>query len=82
MARKSDLVYCCESLEEAVGLKLLIIREGELTLKGEHPKKAGNVITGETYNPKEFIFTMVVSYCPFCGKEVKCDKNGNDISIQ
>lgn len=63
---------CCEDLSNALrwGLCELDGVYGEINL-GYHQLdqrwQTGNVLTGETYDPKTFSMSMSLSYCPFCG---------------
>jgi len=61
-----------DSFEMALKSGHLIVIEGELQIQGRLPDgaKVGNVITNEKYDPGQFHFNMIVSYCPFCGKRI------------
>jgi len=72
--------YCCENMETAIKHKFLVEKNGDILINIEkHPVKAGNVLTGETYDPKDFIMMMALEYCPFCSKLLvgndKCEKS-------
>lgn len=62
----------CENFRDALKWGMIIVVEGEPQIKGKPPKgaTAGNVLTGETYNPQDFAMNMVIEYCPFCGKKI------------
>lgn len=66
--------HCCENMDAAIRYELLIEKDGEILInKAKHPLKAGNVLTGETYDPKEFAYTMVLTFCPFCSSRLRED---------
>ena len=60
----------CENFEDALKYGHIIVIEGEPQIRGKLPEgaKVGNILTGETHNPKDYSFNMVIEYCPFCGK--------------
>lgn len=62
----------CESFNEALKFGHIIIIEDEPQIPGKLPKdaKAGNILTGEVYDPQNFILNMVINFCPFCGKQI------------
>lgn len=62
----------CESFEEALKHGFIVVINGEPQIKGKLPEGAevGNILTGETYDPSDFVMNMVVSFCPFCGKKL------------
>jgi len=64
----------CEGMDTAIKYELLIKKDGEILInKAKHPLKACNVLTGETYDPKEFVCTMVFTFCPFCSGRLRED---------
>jgi hypothetical protein len=62
----------CEAIREAFKYRTLAQLNGELLLHGQWPAgtTAGNVLTGETYKPENFVCGIAVYYCPFCGKKL------------
>ena len=63
--------YCCHDMDSAIEHEFLIERDNEILFnRGKHPLEAGNIITGETYDPKKIVFTMSLSFCPFCSKRL------------
>jgi len=62
----------CDDFDQSLKYGLIMMIEDEPQIRGSLPKgsKAGNVLTGETYDPKDFILNMVIKYCPFCSKEL------------
>ena len=73
---------CCDAMEAAVKFGFIEVNpldKKELILSRRNLKKqtpdakAGNVITGETYNPAKFKMAFGVSFCPFCGKPLTLD---------
>lgn len=67
----------CEPFEMALKLGHLTIIEGEVQITGKPPKDAeiGNVLTGEKYNPQDFVLNMAISFCPFCSKDLLVKTN-------
>jgi len=62
-----ELGECCYEMKEAIKENFLMIKNEEIVFGNmKNPEKAGNVITGETYNPKEFFYSIKLSYCPWC----------------
>ena len=63
----------CEYFEMALKLGHLTVIEGEVMITGKPPKDAeiGNVLTGEKYNPQDFVLNMAISFCPFCNKDLR-----------
>ena len=65
-------MICCEALELAVQNGFLMVDEEYMLpqrkLTDISPDaEAGNVETGEKYDPNDFYLTMAISFCPFCG---------------
>ena len=47
--------------------KFLTIKHDEIVFNiPKIPESAGNVLSGEIYDPKNFPFSMSLQYCPFC----------------
>jgi len=72
MSKILAFLVCCDSLERALkgGFLELDPVYSELILprqKVGEDVKISNLLTGETYDPKEFSFSFHVGYCPFCG---------------
>jgi hypothetical protein len=63
---------CCESMRDALQWGLIVEVMGELLLplrtltEVDPDAKAGNLETGETYDPAEFQMSMAITYCPWC----------------
>lgn len=63
---------CCERMEDALKYGLLQEVDGETrfparALTEVNPDAtAGNVLTGETYDPADYGLTMALDYCPWC----------------
>ena len=73
---------CCDAMETAVRFGYVEVNpldKKELILSRRNLKavapeaKAGNVITGETYDPAKFEMAFGISFCPFCGKPLTLD---------
>jgi len=66
----------CHDFSDALKYGHITVIEGEPQIKGVLPEgaKAGNVITGEEYDPKDFVFNLVISHCPFCGQELEAEE--------
>lgn len=62
----------CKNFADALKWGIIIIIEGEPQIAGKMPEgvKAGNVITGEKYDPATFGMNMVITHCPFCGIKI------------
>lgn len=66
-----DLGKCCRDMEDAIERKYLAIKNEEIVFNiAKTPMSAGNVITGEEYDPKKFLITMNLFYCPFCSSKL------------
>lgn len=73
--------YCCEGLKDAhIRFGIVFYKNGEFNFTSHvTPTKAGNVITGEELDPKNFIITMVLNYCPFCGHDFQKKPNEDEM---
>lgn len=62
----------CEDFRRALDYGLIVIIEGEPQIKGKLPEtaKAGNLKTGEKYNPDNFMLNLVINFCPFCAERI------------
>jgi hypothetical protein len=64
--------WCCDGMESAIEFGFVEIVDAELTLvrrtltEVNPDATAGNVLTGETYDPSEFTMTLALSFCPWC----------------
>jgi len=69
-------VHKCIDFYDALRYGHIVVIEGEPQIKGVLPEgaKAGNVLTGEEYDPKDFVFNLVISHCPFCGQELEAEE--------
>ena len=73
---------CCDAMEAAVKYGYaernpqdrgeLIMARRKLTDVAPDAK-AGNVLTGETYDPARLRMAFALSYCPFCGRPLTLD---------
>lgn len=69
---KKELGKCCDDMESAISSKFLAIKNGEIVFNiAKTPRSAGNVITGETFDPKNFPYSMSLYYCPFCAYRIQ-----------
>jgi len=69
---KKELGKCCDDMESAISSKFLAIKNGEIMFNiAKIPQSAGNVITGETFDPKNFPYSMSLYYCPFCSYRIQ-----------
>lgn len=61
---------CCDSMKSGLEWGLLHVVYGEVVLMGSLPKgaKAGNVLTGEAYDPRKFRMGLALTLCPWCGE--------------
>ncbi len=63
---------CCETMDDAIEYGYLTVLNGEFllpprTLTEVNPDAtAGNVLTGETYDPGEFSMSFMLAFCPWC----------------
>lgn len=62
----------CEDFRRALDYGLILVIEKEPQIKGKVPEtaKVGNLITGEKYNPSNFMLNLVIYFCPFCGEKI------------
>ncbi len=66
-----NLGKCCENMEQAMESGFLAIKNEEILFNiVKTPKSAGNVLTGETFDPKKFLYSMTLLYCPFCSSQL------------
>jgi len=67
-------------MESAITSKFLAIINGEIVFNiAKTPQSAGNVLTGETFDPKNYPYSMSLYYCPFCSYRIgKKPKNLED----
>ena len=73
---KKELGKCCDDMESAITSKFLAIINSEIVFNiAKTPRTAGNVLTGEVFDPKNFAYTMNLYYCPFCSYWIQ--KNGD-----
>jgi len=63
----------CYDFSSALEWGLIIVIDEEVQITGKLPEgaTAGNVLTGEKYDPTTFLMNMVIKFCPFCGKKLK-----------
>lgn len=75
---------CCELMSDALKWGLLTITNDEVTLPlrtltDVNPDAtAGNLLTGETYDPSSFSVTLLLEYCPWCGVKLTVPMNDDD----
>lgn len=62
----------CEDFRRALEYNFIAIIENEPQIIGKLPKtaKAGNLLTGEKYDPSTFMFNFIIEFCPFCGERI------------
>lgn len=62
----------CDGFAEALRYKCIYVVNGEVMIDGTFPDgaTAGNIITNETYNIKDFQLAVVLRFCPFCAKRI------------
>ena len=66
-----NLGECCDDMVSAIESKFLAIKNDELVFNiAKTPLSAGNVITGEKFDPKDSTFTMTLKFCPFCSSKL------------
>ncbi len=54
-------------MESAISSKFLAIKNGEIVFNiAKIPQSAGNVLTDEVFDPKNYRYSMSLYYCPFC----------------
>ncbi len=62
---------CCRSMGDAMRWGLVVIHNDEFFINiAVIPQKAGNVLTGEIYNPENFVMCPAIEFCPFCSKKL------------
>lgn len=62
-----NLGKCCDDMNSAIESKFLTIKNEEIVFNiAKIPQSAGNVLTGETFDPKNYPYSMSLRYCPFC----------------
>jgi len=72
---------CCDELESSLRLGFLRIDPlyeeiAFIPLSLPEGTEIGNVLTGEKYDPKDYTFAYGISYCPFCGKNLRLPVEG------
>ncbi len=66
-----NLGKCCEDMKRAMESKFLAIKNEEILFNiAKTPKSAGNVLTGETFDPKNYSYSMSLQYCCFCSSQL------------
>ena len=70
----------CEDFQRALDYGLIVVIENEPQIKGKVPEtaKVGNLLTGEKYNPSNFMLNLVIRFCPFCGENIFEEKEVNE----
>jgi hypothetical protein len=68
-----NVTPCCDEMGRAVEYGFVVDGGyGALSLPARNltainpDASAGNVLTGETYDPAEFSLTLVLAFCPWC----------------
>jgi hypothetical protein len=74
-AMSDEFEPCCEQMEAAVQQGFVLYLGGEHVLPPRNltdiaDATAGNVLTGETYDPADFALTLALEFCPWCGMKV------------
>ncbi len=73
-----NLGECCDDMVSAIESKFLVIKNDEIVFNiAKTPLSAGKVITGEKYDPKNFMFTMDLKFCPFCSAKLSYIQEDN-----
>ncbi len=66
-----NLGKCCEDMKRAMESGFLAIKNEEILFNiAKTPQSAGNVLTGETFDPKNYRFSMSLQYCCFCSSQL------------
>lgn len=66
-----NLGECCGDMEQSIEMGFLTIKNEEIVFNiVKTPKSAGNVLTGETFDPKNYPISMSLQYCPFCSSQL------------
>lgn len=62
----------CDDFALALQFKTIGIINNEALIKGEFPEGAtvGNIFTSEKSNIADYMCSMALKYCPFCGKKL------------
>lgn len=62
----------CEDFRKAMDYGIIIVIDNQPQIKGKLPEiaKAGNLITGEKYNPSDFMLNIIIKFCPFCAERI------------
>ena len=70
----------CEDFRRALDYGLILVIENEPQINGKMPEtaKVGNLITGEKYNPSDFMLNLVIYFCPFCGERIFEKSEGDE----
>ena len=68
----------CEDFRRDLDYGLIVVIEDEPQIKGRLPNtaKVGNLLTGEKYNPNDFMLNLIIRFCPFCGERIFEEKGG------
>lgn len=66
-----NLGECCGDMESAITSKFLTIKNEEILFNiAKTPQSAGNVLTGETFDPKNYPYSMTLAFCCFCSSRL------------
>lgn len=66
-----NLGKCCDDMDSAIESKFLTIRNDEIVFNiAKTPQTAGNVLTGETFDPKNYPYSLSLQYCCFCSSKL------------
>ena len=71
---------CCESMGDALRWGMLEVVRGEVMLpprpltEVNPDATAGNVLTGESYDPADFSIGMTLAFCPWCAEKVQAEQ--------
>ncbi len=72
-----NLGKCCGDMESAIDSKFLTIKNEEIVFNiAKTPQTAGNVLTGETFDPKNYPYSMTLCFCCFCSSRLSYIRNG------
>lgn len=71
-----SLGKCCGDMESAINTKFLAIKNEEIVFNiAKTPQTAGNVLTGEKFDPKNYPYSMTLSFCCFCSSRLSYIQN-------
>jgi hypothetical protein len=72
-------------MADALEMGFIVVRDEELMLplrkltEINPDATAGNLISGQDYDPDDFDLTLTIGYCPFCGGQFKPTPTDNEL---